>query len=194
MKKTKLKMTLVLTLLVSGLLTFRGAFASGPTPVVQSSIKFCSANVQEALVKTEEGKEASEQWKQFYNKKEQDLMGEVKKKQTRDAEFEKKKGVLSASAREAAIQQNLSEDEKLHKLRFEATKEVQEEEKKFKEPILGKIKGVVEDVAKREGCSMTFEESTAPILQVDPSLYKSLTEEIIKEYNKQHPVKKEKKK
>ena len=60
-------------------------------------------------------------------------------------------------------------------------KKIQAMEQEMKEPILKKIRSVVEDVSKKEDVDFTFESSAAPIIYAKKS--KDLTNAVIKAFN-----------
>lgn len=141
-------------------------------------------DIQKVLMTINEGQKVRTELEKFFNEKQAELRKEEEKIKKMQEDFEKQSFALNDQAkaqRQQDIQKSIFE---LQEKTGEYQNLLRERENKLKQPILEKIKVVVEDVSKKAEVDMTFEASTAPIIYAKNK--KELTDDVIKEYNRKH--------
>lgn len=141
-------------------------------------------DIQKVLMTINEGQKVRTELEKFFNEKQAELRKEEEKIKKMQEDFEKQSFALNDQAK-AQRQQDIQKSIfGLQEKTGEYQNLLRERENKLKQPILEKIKVVVEDVSKKAEVDMTFEASTAPIIYAKNK--KELTDDVIKEYNKKH--------
>jgi outer membrane protein len=141
-------------------------------------------DIQQVLLTINEGKRVRGELEKFFNEKQGELRKEEEKIQKMQEDYEKQAVALNDQAkmqRQRAIQQAIME---LQEKTGEYQNQLRQREQTLKEPIIDRIRVIVEEVSKKANVDMTFEASTAPILYAKNK--KDLTEDVIKEYDKRH--------
>lgn len=141
-------------------------------------------DIQKVLMTINEGKNVRTELEKFFNEKQTELRKEEDKIKKMQEDFEKQSFALNDQAkgqRQQDIQKAIFE---LQEKTGEYQNVLRERENKLKQPILEKIKVIVEEISKKAEVDMTFEASTAPIIYAKS--IKELTDDVIKEYNRKH--------
>ena len=100
----------------------------------------------------------------------------------------KKQSMVLADAARATKERELQEMVmSLQNKTMEYQKEIQKMEQDLKKPILERLRPIIDEVSKSNQVAMTFELSAAPIVYAETK--KDLSDEVIKAYDKKHPVK-----
>lgn len=141
-------------------------------------------DIQKVLVTINEGKKVRAELEKFFNERQQEVQKEEEKIQKMQQDYEKQMVALNDQAkaqREQAIQQAFMQ---LQEKTGNYQNELREREQTLKQPILDRIRVIVEEISKKAEVDMTFEASTAPILYAKNR--KDLTDDVIKEYDRRH--------
>ncbi|MBI3544352.1 MAG: OmpH family outer membrane protein [Deltaproteobacteria bacterium] len=149
-----------------------------------ADIKIGVVDLQKALQSVESGKNAKSTLEKEFNEKKKALQAEEEaiKKMTED--FKKQSLVLSDEAKgrkQGEIQERLV---KYRELFSKSQYDIQQRERQLTEPIIGKLRGLVEDLGKKNGYTVILEKNENNVLFSQPG--DDLTEEIIKGFNKKH--------
>jgi outer membrane protein len=141
-------------------------------------------DVQKAIEQTSMGKKAKEDMKKEADKKNKDL---EKKKADIDKmreDIEKKRSVLAEEAFQKRAQELQEEMQKFNQLAAKAQTELQKKEGELLEPIVKKVKVVIEKIAKDKGFSLVIQNPNAQIV-LYASAESDLTDDVVKAFDKE---------
>lgn len=167
-------MKLTLCALIFGLLS----------STVAQAIVIGKVDVQKVLVEVNEGKKVRDQLKSEFEKKQKILRSEEDRIKKMKKELDKQTAILNDQARIKKEKELQEEIFKIQQKSMSFQREIQGKENKLKEPILNKIRVIVEKVSKEMKLDVTFESSTAPVIYAKEE--KDITSQVIKAYNKKH--------
>lgn len=139
-------------------------------------------DIQKVLVSVNDGKKVMKKLEKVFNGKKKLITKEEEKIKKMQQDFQKQSMVLSDSSRiekQKTIQKAIYE---LQQKTMKFQKEIQEEEKKLKKPIITKIQKIVNEISSSSKVDITFELNTSPIIYAKNKV--NLTEKVIKRYNK----------
>lgn len=148
----------------------------------KADTKIGYVDVQKAVQATSSGKKAKESMEAEYNKRKKELDKKKADIEKMGQDLEKKKSVLSEEVfnkKQVELQEEMM---KFQKNVAENQMEIQKKEKDLVDPILEKMKGVIEKVAKDKGYTMVFEKTAQNILYSQPDA--DLTDTVVKEFEK----------
>lgn len=157
------------------------ALMLGGSIVASAETKLGFVDMQRAIQESIEGKKAKKELEADFNKKKKDLEKletDLKKKKE---DFEKKALVLSDDVK-AKKQQELQID--FGKYQEAVTKnqmEIQKHERELTQPIIIKLRHIIEDIAKKESYTAVLEKSEQLVLSSVKDI--DLTDRVIKEYD-----------
>ncbi len=165
-------------LIIGFLLAFAGsAFAA--------EFKLAYVDVQKAIEKTSMGKKAKEEMKKEAEKKNKEL---EKKKTDIDKmreDIEKKRSVLAEEAfakRAAELQEEM---QKFNQTAAKAQAELQKKESELLEPIVKKMKTVIEQIAKDKGITMVIQSNQNAQIVLYAAPETDLTDDLVKAFDKE---------
>ncbi len=142
-------------------------------------------DVQKVLLTVNQGAAVRDQLKKSFDEKQAILKTEEEKIRKMQEDYQKKVTVINDKEkmkREKEINDSiLAIQQKTNAYQ----KEIQEMEGKLKQPILERVKIVVDETSKNSDVDFTYESATGPILYAKEE--KDLTDEVIKNYNKKFP-------
>lgn len=150
-----------------------------------AEFKLAYVDVQKAIEKTSMGKKAKEEMKKEADKKNKEL---EKKKSDVDKmreDIEKKRSVLAEEAfakRAAELQEEM---QKFNQTAAKAQAELQKKESELLEPIVKKMKVVIERLAKEKGISMVIQSNQNAQIVLYASADSDLTEDLVKAFDKE---------
>jgi len=174
-----MKRSLFLALLVSAALV-SARLVFGDTAPSTTGVKIGVVDVQRALNEVPEGKSAKASLEKEFQSKKAELDGMKKALEALGEEIGKKSQILSADAlkeKKDEYQRKLMEYQQKAR---DYTEEMARKETELTSKIVGKLKTVVEDIAKREGYTFILEKSQGGVLYGPSSA--DITEEVIKQY------------
>jgi outer membrane protein len=141
-------------------------------------------DIQKVLTTIKEGKKVRTELESFFNDKQKELQSEEEKIKKMQKDFEKQSFALNDEAKQKRQQDIQMAVMQLQEKTGEYQQQLREKENKLKQPILERIKTIVEGVSSEAGVDMTFEASTAPVIYAKNR--KDLTDQVIKAYDKKH--------
>lgn len=162
-------------------LTFVFSFAA------QAAVTVGLVDVQKVLTSIKEGQSVMKTLEKSFNDKKATLKKDEDKIKKAGEDLKKQSAVLSEQARltkEREIQEQILA---VQGKAAEFQREMQKMEQDLKKPIIDKLRPIIEEVSKASAVSMTFELGSAPIIYAESK--KDITDEVVKAYDKKHPVK-----
>ncbi|MEQ1723507.1 MAG: OmpH family outer membrane protein, partial [Pseudobdellovibrio sp.] len=150
-----------------------------------AEFKLAYVDVQRAIEKTAMGKKAKEEMKKEADKRNKDL---EKKKADVDKmreDIEKKRSVLAEEAFAKRAEELQVEMQKFNQLAAKAQSELQKKESELLEPIVKKMKVVIEKLAKEKGISMVIQSNQNAQIVLYASSDSDLTDELVKAVDKE---------
>lgn len=149
-----------------------------------AEFKMAYVDVQKAIEKTSMGKKAKEEMKKEADKKNKEL---EKKKSDIDKmreDIEKKRSVLAEEAFAKRAGELQEEMQKFNQTASKAQAELQKKESELLEPIVKKMKLVIERLAKDKGISMVIQSNQNAQIVLYSSSELDLTEDLVKAFDK----------
>lgn len=166
-----MKKTILSALLVLGLAN-----------IANAAEKVGYVDVQEAIKSTAAGKKAKSALDAEYEKRKKDLDKKKAEIEKIGQELEKKKAVLSEEVLGKKQMELQEEMMKFQKTVAENQREIQDKEKELVEPILKKMKTVIEKVAQDKGFSMVLEKQANNVLFAEKNA--DLTAAVVEAFEK----------
>jgi outer membrane protein len=161
---------------------FSGGSLINTAQAADDTTKIATVDMQKALQSVDEGKKAKSQLETEFNAKKKQLSAEETSLRKITEDFKKQAAVMSDEAR-ARKQGEIQE--KVAKFQEETQKsqmEIQQKERELTDPILNRLRGVIQTIAKSRGYSTVLEKNDNVVLF---SLDKDdLTTEVIAAFNK----------
>lgn len=149
--------------------------------VAKADVKIGFVDMQKAVQTTAEGKKAKSELEGEFEKKKKELQKREADLKKMGEDLEKKKSVLS----EEALQKKQGEfQEEMMKYRETVNKsqvEIQKKDHDLTQPILDKMRKVIETVAKDKGYNMVLENSAMVLYATKDN---DLTDDVIKAFEK----------
>ena len=150
-----------------------------------AEFKLAYVDVQKAIEKTSMGRKAKEEMKKEAEKKNKEL---EKKKTDIDKmreDIEKKRSVLAEEAfakRAAELQEEM---QKFNQTAAKAQTELQKKESELLEPIVKKMKTVIEQLAKEKGITMVIQSNQNAQIVLYAAAETDLTDDLVKAFDKE---------
>jgi len=151
--------------------------------VARAETKIGYVDVQKAIQATASGKKAKENLDGEYAKRKKDLDKKKADIEKMGQDLEKKKSVLSEEVLGKKQMELQEEMMKFQKVVAENQLEIQKKEKALVEPILEKMKKVIEKVAQEKGYTLVVEKQSQNILYAQKD--SDLTDDVIKSFEKE---------
>lgn len=139
-------------------------------------------DLQKAITKTSEGKNAKKKLEKEFKKKQADLQKKEADLKSMTKDLEKKSLVLSDDVK-LKKQRTLQEEVlKYRELVGKSQMEIQQKERDLTMPIINKLRTIIGEIASKEGYTMILEKSEQSVLWAKSDA--DLTEKIVKEFEK----------
>lgn len=148
-----------------------------------AEVKIGFVDVQKAIQGTTAGKKAKETLDAEFAKRKKDLDKKKADIEKMGQDLEKKKSVLSEEVMNKKQMELQEEMMKFQKTVADNQGEIQNKEKELVEPILKKIKSVIETVAQEKGYTMIFERQGQNIIWAQKDA--DLTDAVVQAFEKQ---------
>lgn len=161
---------------------FTGLFLVVGIAVHAADTKFGYVDLQKAIQSTTTGKKAKAELEAEFNKRKKDMEAKQADIKKMNEDLEKKKGVLSDEAmqkKQAEIQEEMM---KLQELYGKNQMEIQKKQNELTNPILEKMKNVLDKIAKNDGYSVIFEKNEQSVLWIKSEY--NLTDKLVQEFEK----------
>ena len=149
-----------------------------------ADFKVAYVDMQKAIEKSAIGKKAKDEMKKEAEKRNKEL---EKKKADVDKmreDIEKKRSVLAEEAFNKRAQELQEEMQKFNQTAAKAQADLQKKEAELLEPIVKKIKAVIEKIAKDKGVSMVLQSNPNAQIVLYASDETDLTDEVVKAFDK----------
>lgn len=158
------------------------ALGSASNAAHAADLKIGLVDMQKALQTVDAGKKAKAQLEKEVGTKTKDLQNEQQSIQKAAEELKKQSLVMNEEAR-AKKQAELQERAmKFEQTRMKTSTELQQREQELTQPIIGKLRGIVGEVAKQKGYTLVLEKNENLVLFSQES--DDMTQEVISRYNK----------
>jgi outer membrane protein len=149
---------------------------------VAEEIKIAVVDMQKALQSVDEGKKAKSQLETEFNAKKKQLQTEESNLRKMTEDFKKQAAVMSDEARarkQGEIQEKVA---KFQEATQKSQMEIQQKERELTDPILSKLRGVIQTIAKTKGYTTVLEKNDNVVLYSQDK--DDLTSDVITSYNK----------
>ncbi len=161
---------------------FVGLFLVAGIAAHAADTKFGYVDLQKAIQSTTAGKKAKAELEADFNKRKKDMEAKQADIKKMNEDLEKKKGVLSDEAmqkKQAEIQEEMM---KLQELYGKNQMEIQKKQNELTNPILEKMKNVLDKISKNDGYSVIFEKNEQSVLWIKAEY--NLTDKLVQEFEK----------
>ena len=152
--------------------------------LASAEFKMAYVDIHQAIEKSAMGKKAKDEMKKEADKKNKEL---EKKKADLDKmgeDIEKKKSVLSEEALQKRGQELQVEAQKFRETVSKAQAELAKKENELLEPIVTKVKAVIEKISKEKGISMVIQSNQNAQIVLYANAESNLTDEVVKALEK----------
>lgn len=167
---------------VSALLSVVMIYAGMASAFAAEDTRIGVVDMHKALQTVEAGKKAKAQLEKEFNAKKKALQDEEAAIKKMVEEFKKQSLVMSDEAR-AKKQGELQErGMKFQELQARSQMELQQKEAELTQPILGKLRGLIADIAKQKGYTVVLEKNENTVLFSQEK--DDFTNDVISAYNK----------
>lgn len=147
-----------------------------------ADVKIGLIDMQKAIQETNAGKKAKKELDEEFNKKKKDLEkleAEIKKK---GEDFDKKSMAMNEEARNKKQAELQGEMRKYQEQAAKSQMEIQKRERELSQPIITKLRGLIEDIAKKEDFTMILERSEQGVMWAKKEF--DLTDRLVTEFDK----------
>lgn len=146
-----------------------------------STQKIGVVDMQAAIQGSERGKKAKSDLESEVNKKRAELKKEEEDLKKATEDFQKQSLALNEKARTARQTELQQRFMKLQEKSGMYTQELQQKERDLTAPIVQKLKGIIQNIAKQKGYTMVIEKNETTVLFSQDS--DDLTTEVVKAFN-----------
>lgn len=145
-------------------------------------VKIGFVDMQKAIQTVGAGKKAKKELEDEFNKKKKELEKREADIKKMGADFEKRSMAMNEDARMKKQREIQMEMQKYQENAAKAQMEIQKRERDLTQPIVTKLRGILEDIAKKENFTVVLERAENSVMYAKKDI--DLTERIIKEYDK----------
>lgn len=151
-----------------------------------AEIQIGFVDMQKALQSVEAGRKAKAQLEKEFNAKKKELQTEEASIQKMGEEFRKQELVMSEDGKRKKQQELQERIMKFQQMTARSQQEIQQKEQELTQPIIGKLRHIIGDLAKQKGYTLVLERNENTVLYF---LEKDdLTIEVVNQFNKQSKV------
>jgi outer membrane protein len=147
-----------------------------------ADLKIGFVDMQKAIQETAAGKKAKKELEDEFNKKKKDLDKREADLRKMKEDFDKRSMAMNEEARIKKQTELQSEFGKYQEMAGKSQMEIQKKERDLTAPIVTKLRGIIEDIAKKEDFTMILEKSEQSVMWAKKDI--DLTERVIREYDK----------
>jgi len=156
-------------------------FTLGLSQAYAAEIKVGFIDMQKAIQETATGKKAKKALEDEFNKKKKDLEKREADIKKMGEDFEKRSMAMNEDARMKKQQEIQGQMRQYQEMAAKSQMEIQKRERDLTQPIVTKLKGIIEDIAKKEDFTMILEKSEQSVMWAKREV--DLTDRVIKEYD-----------
>jgi outer membrane protein len=154
----------------------------GVSAQAKADVKIGYIDMQKAIQETTSGKTAKKDLEKEFNSKKAELQKKESDLKKMSEDLEKKSAALSDEARTKKQQELQAEMMKFQREVQESQGKIQKKEHDLTAPILEKIQGAIDKVAKKDGYTMVLEKNEQSVLWASKEV--DLTDAVVKEFEK----------
>lgn len=147
-------------------------------------VKIAVINIQKVITNIGEGKSVMKTLETSFKTKQKEIKAEEEAIKKLQKDYQKQSSLLSDKAKAKKENEIRGKIAKLQQKTMEYQNNIQKQEKQLKQPILEKLKPVIDEVSESKNVSMTFEVSSSPVVYAQSQI--DITEDVIKAYDKKH--------
>lgn len=144
--------------------------------------KFGYIDMQKAIQNTAAGKKAKKELEDEFNKKKKELEKREADIKKMGEDFEKRSMAMNEEARTKKQQEIQLEMRKYQELAAKSQMDIQKRERDLTQPIVNKLKSIVDEIAQKDGYTFIFERAESSVMWAKKEL--DLTDRVIKEHDK----------
>lgn len=146
-----------------------------------ADIKIGYIDMQKAIQETAAGKKAKKELEDEFNKKKKDLEKKEADIKKMHEDFEKRSMAMNEEARMKKQQEIRMEMGKYQEVAGKAQMEIQKRERDLTQPIVTKLRTILDDIAKKEEFTVILEKSENSVMWAKKDI--DLTDRLIKAYD-----------
>lgn len=139
-------------------------------------------DMQKAIQNTAAGKKAKKELEDEFNKKKKELEKREADIKKMGEDFEKRSMAMNEEARTKKQQELQLEMRKYQELAGKSQMDIQKRERDLTQPIVNKLKSIVDEIAQKDGFTLILERSENSVMWAKKEL--DLTDRVIKEHDK----------
>jgi len=151
-------------------------------PAFANDVKIGFVDMQKAIQEVASGKKAKKELEDEFNKKKKELEKKEADIKKMGEDFEKKSMAMNEDTRMKKQGEIQMEMRKYQETAAKAQMEIQKRERELTQPIVTKLRGILEEIAKKENFTVILERSENAVMYAKKDI--DLTERIIKEHDK----------
>lgn len=150
--------------------------------VFAAEAKIGFIDMQRAIQETDAGKKAKKDLEEDFNKKKKDLEKKEADIKKMGEDFEKRSMAMNEDARGKKQAEIQGEMRKYQELAGKSQTEIQKRERELTQPIITKLRGIIDELAKKEDYTAILEKNEQSVMWAKKDL--DITDTVIKEFNK----------
>lgn len=154
----------------------------GSTHALAAEIKLGVIDMQKAIQETSAGKKAKKDLEEEFNKKKKDLDKREADIKKMGEDFEKRSMAMNDEAKLKKQAELQGEMRKYQELAGKSQMEIQKRERDLTQPIVTKLRTIIEGIAAKEDLTVVLEKSEQSVMWAKKEI--DLTDRVIKEFEK----------
>lgn len=151
------------------------------TAAFAAEVKIGYIDMQKAIQETAAGKKAKKELEDEFNKKKKDLEKKEADIKKMHEDFEKRSMAMNEDARMKKQQEIRAEMGKYQEVAGKAQMEIQKRERDLTQPIVTKLRSIIDEIAKKEEFTVILEKAENSVMWAKKDI--DLTERVIKAYD-----------
>lgn len=149
--------------------------------LAEAEVKIGYVDMQKAIQETTTGKKAKKELEDEFNKRKKDLEKKEADIKKMHEDFEKRSMAMNEDARMKKQNEIRGEMGKYQENAAKAQMEIQKKERELTQPIVVKLRSMLEEIAKKEDYTVILEKSENSVMWAKKDI--DLTERLIKAYD-----------
>lgn len=149
--------------------------------VYAADVKLGYIDMQKAIQETTAGKKAKKELEDEFNKKKKDLEKKEADIKKMHEDFEKRSMAMNEDARQKKQVEIRTEMAKYQEVAGKAQMEIQKRERDLTQPIVTKLRTIIDEIAKKEEFTVILEKAENSVMWAKKDI--DLTERVIKAYD-----------
>ncbi|MGE4132497.1 MAG: OmpH family outer membrane protein [Bdellovibrionales bacterium] len=149
--------------------------------LAHAEVKIGYIDMQKAIQEVKAGKKAKQELESEFNKKKKELEKREATIKKMGEDFEKKSMAMNDEARQKKQMEVQMQMRQYQELAAKSQMEIQKRERELTQPIVTKLRGIIDEIAKKENFTMILERSENAVMWAKKDL--DLTERVINTYD-----------